>query len=275
VFFPGVPLEVKAITESFLLDHLKNLIGFNRVILSRTLKVFGIWESEIQERLGSFLPQSRTVSLAFYPQHPEVSLKITGKGSDSGQVQKEMDTYQQVIYDKIGDYIYSDRGETLEEVVGNLLKEKGASLAVAESCTGGLITHRLTNIPGSSEYLERSFVVYSNRAKEELLKVPPEVLKKSGAVSEPAARFMAEGARQVSGTTLGLAVTGIAGPAGASPEKPVGTVFTGVSSDEQTKVFRHLFHGSRQGIKLMSSQMALSLLRNFILEKSAGHFQSG
>ncbi len=124
----------------------------------------------------------------------------------------------------------------MEEVVGRMLAAQGASIAVAESCTGGLITHRLTNVPGSSAYVERSFVVYSNLAKQELLAVPEAVLAEYGAVSEPVARLMAEGARKAAGTVYGLSVTGIAGPGGGSPEKPVGTVFIGVAAPGQTVV---------------------------------------
>lgn len=270
IFLPGVPEEVRTITENFLVEHLRKAIGSKQVILNRTLKVFGLWESAIHERLSGALPESRAVSLAYYPQYPEIRLKMTGKGANANQLQKEMDKFQKVIYEKIGDYVYSDSGESLEEVVGNLLKANNATLAVAESCTGGLITHRLTNISGSSQYLERSFVAYSNRAKAELLNVPSDVIQEFGAVSESVARFMAKGARELSGTTFGLAVTGIAGPTGGSPEKPVGTVFIGVSSDKQTEVKHHRFHGSREKIKMMSAHMALNLLRNFIIGKSIG-----
>ncbi len=268
VFLPGVPEEVRAITESFLAGHLKTFMGSKQVILSRTLKVFGLWESAIQERLQGALPDRSTASLAYYPKYPEIRLKINGRGTDTAQVQKDISRFQEIIYEKIGEYIYSDKDELLEEVVGFLLKKNRATLAVAESCTGGLITHRLTNISGSSQFLERSFVVYSNRAKEELLNIPQDMLRDSGAVSEPVARFMAKAAGELSGTTYGLAVTGIAGPTGGSAEKPVGTVFIGISSASDTRVSQHLFHGSRERIKLMSSQVALNLLRKTILGKT-------
>jgi PncC family amidohydrolase len=153
--------------------------------------------------------------------------------------------------------------------VGDMLKKNGATLAVAESCTGGLITHRLTNLPGSSSYLERAMIVYSNRAKEDMLKVSGDIINKHGAVSEPVARQMAEQVRDISGTTYGIAVTGIAGPAGGSEEKPVGTVFIAVSSGSKTEVKKFLFHGSRDRIKMISSHAALDLLRRIILEESA------
>lgn len=272
IFFPGMPDEVQAMTESFLIDYLKKEIDSKDVILNRTLKVFGLWESAIYTMLKDLLPDNGLVSLGFYPQYPEVSLKITAKGHDVKQVQKEMDAFQEIIFDKIGDYIYSDTDKTLEEIVGNLLKKDSATLAVAESCTGGLVTHRLTNVSGSSQYLERSLVVYSNQAKEELLKVPKDMLHEYGAVSKPVAHYMAEGIRELSGTTFGVAVTGIAGPTGGNPEKPVGTVFIGISSATYTEVTEHHFHGSRQMIKMMSAHMALNLLRKFILKKQQKEF---
>ncbi|MEI6125694.1 MAG: competence/damage-inducible protein A [Pseudomonadota bacterium] len=264
MFLPGVPEEVRAMLESFLIGHILKESGSREIILSKTLKVFGLWESGIHERLHGALPECSSVSLGYYPHYPEVSLKITGKGTDRTKIEKEIALYQQVIYENIGDYIYSESGESLEEVVGDMLKKCRETLAVAESCTGGLITHRLTNIAGSSEYVERSYVVYSNRAKEELLNIPCAVLSRYGAVSEPVAGLMATRARKLSGTTYGLAVTGIAGPGGGSTEKPVGTVFIGISSLMQTGVTQHRFRGSREKIKIMSSQVALNLLRNFM-----------
>lgn len=267
IFLPGVPEEVRAMTESFLVEHILRASGSQEIILNKTLKVFGLWETAIHERLRGALPESEAVSLGYYPHYPEISLKITGRGADRTKIEKEIDIFQKAICEKIGDYIYSESGEALEKVVGDLLKERNATLAVAESCTGGLITHRLTDIAGSSGYVERSLVVYSNRAKEELLNIPREVLSRYGEVSEPVARLMATRVRELSGTTYGLAVTGIAGPGGGSTEKPVGTVFTGVSCLTQAEVTQHHFRGSRDKIKIMSSQAALNLLRNFIFGK--------
>jgi nicotinamide-nucleotide amidase len=264
VFLPGVPEEVRAMTESFLLDRLKKIIKSKQVILNQTLRVFGLWESAIQDRLRDVFPDKSTASLGYYPDFPEIRLKITGRGSDPERVRQDMSKFQEIIYEKIGEYIYSDRDEPLEEVIGTLLKNKKATLSIAESCTGGLITHRLTNIAGSSQYIERSFIVYSNMAKQELLNVPSDMIQKFGAVSEPVAFSMAEGVRVLSGTTYGLAVTGIAGPAGGSAEKPVGTVFIGVSSLSGTEVKQYLFHGSRDIIKIITSHTALNNLRKFI-----------
>lgn len=266
MFLPGVPEEVREMTGGFVLAHVQAACGAREVILNRTLKVFGLWESGIHERLNGFLPESCMVTLGYYPQYPEVSIKINGRGTDRQQVLDEIERFRKIICQRIGEYVYSVSNESLEEVVGSLLKARGATIAVAESCTGGLIAHRLTNVPGSSDYLERALVVYSNRAKQELLDVPEEMLRQYGAVSEPVARSMAAAVREQAHTTYGLAVTGIAGPAGGSAEKPVGTVFIGFASGLRTDVRQHQFPGTREKIKIMSAHVALNLLRNFILD---------
>ena len=266
IFLPGVPGEVRAMTESSLVSYLEKECGSKNFILSKTLKVFGLWESVLQEKLANVLPDDGGVSLAYYPSFPEISLKVTGKGTDKNKVETELKKAVNAVELRIGEFVYSKNGELLEEVVGRVISEKKATIAVAESCTGGLISHRITNVPGSSAYLERSFVVYSNKAKEEILNVPADILNKYGAVSEPAAKLMAERVRKVSGTTFGLAVTGIAGPSGGTAEKPVGTVYIAVSSEEKTEVRKHgFFFNDRERIKLMTSHMALEYLRRAVL----------
>jgi len=265
VFLPGVPEEVQAMTASFLLAYVQGLFCSGQVISHQILKVFGLRESVIQEKIAGALPVSSTVVLGYYPQYPEVSIKITGRGQDAVAVRQEIERFRAVLYERIGDYIYADTDTPLEEVVAGLLRQRGATLAVAESCTGGLLAHRLTNVPGSSQYMDRGLVVYSNRAKEELLGVPAALLQQQGAVSEPVARHMAEAVRQRAGTSFGLAITGIAGPAGGSPEKPVGTVFIGIAGPAQTIVSHHRLHGSRQQIRLMGAHAALNLLRQAVL----------
>jgi nicotinamide-nucleotide amidase len=269
MFLPGVPREVEAMTELFIIPHLREQSGSKEVIITRAFRVFGLWESAIQERLEGAIPEGTLVSLAYLPSYPEVRLKLTGKGADPSAVQKDLDLITGIIHEKVGQFVYSADDEPLEAVVGQLLRDRRSSLAVAESCTGGLISHRLTNVSGSSDYLERSVVVYSNRAKRELLNMPEDILQKHGAVSEPVALLMAKQIRELSGTTFGLSVTGIVGPTGGSPEKPVGTVFIGVASESTEEVKQYRFYGSREQIKLMTSQMALSNLRLFILQDSA------
>jgi nicotinamide-nucleotide amidase len=260
MFLPGVPEEVHAMAPA-VVAAIAGRCGLRRVIRSRTLKVFGLWESKIQEMVAGRLPGDTGVALGFYPTFPEVSLKITAAGADAGEVGRGLDRFQQALHECLGDYIYSDDNESLEAVAGRLLAGQGATIAVAESCTGGLITHRLTNVAGSSAYVERSFVVYSNRAKQELLGVPGRIIAEHGAVSEPVARLMAEGCRTAAGTTYGLSVTGIAGPGGGTPEKPVGTAYIGFAGPGDTTVKKIFYPGTREKIKIMVSQLALDMLR--------------
>jgi nicotinamide-nucleotide amidase len=168
------------------------------------------------------------------------------------------------ILDRLGDYFYGEDGETLESSVGRLLRDRGATLALAESCTGGLISKRLTDIAGSSEYFGEGFVTYSNESKERLLGVPKEMLVEHGAVSEPVARAMAEGARRISGADYGLSVTGVAGPDGGTPEKPVGLVIVGLSDRDGARAERldlTAWARSRNSIRERSANRALDLLR--------------
>ena len=267
LFLPGVPEEVRAMLEESVIDLVRTVCSSDVCVMNRTLKVFGLWESLIQERLKGHLPESPLVTVGYYPQYPEVSILINGKGTYPDQVRREVERFEKIICDKLGEYVYATDGRNLEEIVGNLLIERSATLAVAESCTGGLITHRLTNVPGSSAYLERAFIVYSNRAKQELLSVPHHVLNQYGAVSEQVARSMATGARTHAQTTYGLAVTGIAGPSGGTSEKPVGTVYIGIASPKCCTVSSYRFSGSREKIKIISAHVALNLLRRFILEE--------
>ena len=169
------------------------------------------------------------------------------------------------VREALGTDCYGVDGESLEVVVGALLRERGLGVSTAESCTGGLVAHRLTNIPGSSRYVERGVVVYSNEAKTELLGVPAELIRAHGAVSAPVAEAMARGVCRIGGTACGLAITGIAGPDGGSPEKPVGTVFIGVASPAGVEVRRFRFAGGREAVKWQSAQAALDLLRRALL----------
>jgi nicotinamide-nucleotide amidase len=192
-------------------------------------------------------------------------VKITVRGRFPEEVEKNLRELEKIIREKLQGRVFAVDQETLEEIVGNLLRSHQATLAVAESCTGGLIAHRLTNIAGSSDYFERGVVVYSNRAKIELLKVPEELLPAVGAVSGPVAEKMAEGVRQISQSTLGLGLTGIAGPSGGSEEKPVGTVFIALASAPGTVSKKYQFWGDREQVKAISAHTAIDWVRRFFL----------
>ena len=171
------------------------------------------------------------------------------------------------VSERLGDCIFSYGEKTLEEIIAAMLTEKKLTIAVAESCTGGLMANRLTDVSGSSVYFERGVVTYSNQAKIELLGVPPEIIEKHGAVSEETAGAMAEGVRKMAKTDIGLSTTGIAGPTGGTKEKPVGTVYIALSDGRQTICRHYTFRWDRRRNKLVSSEAALMMLKNYLQEK--------
>jgi PncC family amidohydrolase len=237
----------------------------------RTLRVTGVGTSEVEERLGDWLaaPQAGIrVSLLSAP--AETWVRLDAHNAAEAAARDALDAAEAKILALLGDDCFGRDDETLEQVVGRRLLERGATLAVAESCTGGLLGHRLTSVPGSSAWFERGVMVYSNRAKEELLGVPAEVLRAHGAVSAPCVEAMVRGVRRLAGTDCGLAVTGIAGPSGGTPAKPVGTVFVGVAVGPAVSTHHFLFAGDRASIKWQSAQAALDLLRRRLAAPTAG-----
>jgi nicotinamide-nucleotide amidase len=178
------------------------------------------------------------------------------------------DSVASAVRDRLGEWIFAEGLESMEEVIGRLLVKEKRTVALAESCTGGLVGHRLTQVPGSSAYMDRGIICYSNNAKIELLGVPPDLIERHGAVSANVAAAMAKGVRERSGVSIGLSVTGIAGPGGATATKPVGLVYVGLDADNGDSVTReHRFHGDRSVIKQRSSQAALDLLRRWLLQR--------
>ena len=266
IFLPGVPRELKYLFKESVLPLLERERRETTFFGSRTLKTFGLTESAIADRLRDLNLRGNSASLAFLPRFPENHVKITVRANSPDEVEKRLREMENIIREKLQGRIFAADQETLEEIVGNQLRSHQATLAVAESCTGGLIAHRLTNIPGSSDYFERGVVVYSNRAKTEILKVPEELLAAVGAVSGPVAEKMAEGVRQISRSTLGLGVTGIAGPGGGSAEKPVGTVFIALASPRGTVSRKYRFWGDRAQIKSISAHTAIDWVRRFFLD---------
>ena len=264
-FLPGVPRELQHLFRETVLPRLERARKGNIHYRARTLKIFGLTESAIADRLSGIRAEHFSATLAYLPRYPENHVKIIVQGSDLEEVKRNLAELERVIRGKLEGRVFAVDRETLEEIVGRLLKERQATLAVAESCTGGLVAHRMTNIPGSSEYFERGVVVYSNQAKTELLEVPKELLAELGAVSAPVAEKMAEGMRHLSRATIGLAITGIAGPAGGSADKPVGTVFIALSGPDGTASRRYQFWGDRDQVKMISAQTALEWVRRYFL----------
>ncbi len=268
VLLPGPPHELKPMFEEFVRPRLE---AQRRGYLTRkALKTTGLTESKIESLIEDIYPRPGDVKVTLLACPGQIEIHLTAVSAKSLiQTEKKLDRLKKMISARLNDYIFSEDGQELEEVVGKLLREKKETLAVAESCSGGLLGHRLTNVPGSSDYFLEGVVAYSNEAKTNLLAVNPSLLAKHGAASLEIARAMARSVRRRAGSGYGLAVTGIAGPAGGTPRKPVGLVFLALDSPEGTEVEKNLFLGSRQQIKFQSTQKALDMLRRRLVGLSA------
>jgi nicotinamide-nucleotide amidase len=265
---PGVPAEVKRMLPEGVLPLLRQESTESLpYICKRTLKLFGITEAKVDEALAGDEFRPPGVSIGFYPRFPENHVVITSAGENEEDAHAQRAVVEEKIRAKLGKYIFGSDDNTLEGMVASLLTEKELTLAVAESCTGGLITDRLTNVPGSSVFFDRGVVSYSNISKIEMLGVPAATLETFGAVSDKTAVLMAEGVRKLGKTDVGLATTGIAGPAGGSKEKPVGTVYIALADGSDTVCRKFSFRWERRRIKEISSQWALEILRRHLVEK--------
>ncbi len=260
-FLPGVPKEMQHLFDSFVLPFLVGFAAGGDFMRQRTLRLFGMSETQLQEAVNKLGEWQEGVCVGFYPNFPENHLTLTLRGQDPQTLEADLDRLTAALSREVGEVLLGPEAATLEELVGRRLRDKDLTLAVAESCTGGLICHRLTNVPGSSDYFMGGVVTYSNLAKMDLLRVPEDTLENKGAVSEATARAMALGVKEVFHTPLGLAVTGIAGPAGGSPDKPVGTVWIGLASPHGVEAKQYRFHGTREEIKALSAQTAMDWLR--------------
>ncbi len=266
VSLPGVPYEMEGMIEDFIIPKLEDMLhGKLKSTLTTNLLTTGIPESILFEKLGDMDELLGDAKLAFLPNQYGVKMRITVLGESDEEAQDKMIHIEQKIRGIAGRFIYGKNEDNLENVIAKLLIDRGLTLAVAESCTGGLISHRLTNISGSSNYFERAFVVYSNGAKVEHLKIDEDLIQKYGAVSLEVARLMAEGVKAVSGTDIGLAVTGIMGPTGGSVDKPVGLVYIGICDDKICTGREYRFGGDRWLNKDRTSQAALEMLRRSLL----------
>ena len=258
ILLPGPPAEMISILEKYVLPRLTST---GEVYRTRRLLVAGLPESAVEERIGPIYRDIDNPRTGLLASGGQIEIRLTACGRDANQAEAKLEKLVSPIRNALGQYLFSDSGETLEQVVGLLLTAAAKTLSVAESCTGGLITHRLTEVPGSSTYLERGFVTYSNGSKMALLGVPEELIERDGAVSESVARAMARGARERADTDLALAVTGIAGPSGGSAEKPVGLVYIAIGDERGEDVRRFQFPGGRSRVKQWTAQAALNLLR--------------
>ena len=265
---PGVPSEMKGMFEETLEPLIRNRTEGS--IVSKTLWFAGIGESALAEQVQDFL-DATDPTVAPLAGQGKVRLRITTRAATPEEAEKRMAPVEREILARLGDYYFGEGDETLESAVGRLLKENGATLALAESCTGGLLAKRLTDVAGSSAYFKEGLVTYSNESKERLLGVPKEMLLEHGAVSEIVARKMADGVRKLAGSDYGLSVTGIAGPDGGTEEKPVGLVFIGLSDSEGTFAERldlSAWARSREAIRERSANRAFDLLRLRLEERN-------
>jgi nicotinamide-nucleotide amidase len=260
VALPGVPAEMRAMFDACVAPWLTEL-GAGAPIPRRTVHTFGLGESEVDRRLADLVRDAACeTGILASPQGVEIRLRATGKDRASD----ELDRLVAEITRRLGDVVYAHDGVAMETVVGELLRAKGWTLAVAESCTGGLVGHRLTEVSGSSRYFVGGWVTYANEAKTRWLGVDREQLAAHGAVSEPVAAQMADGARRTAGSDVALALTGIAGPEGGSPEKPVGTLVVGLATARGTETIRWRFSGTRADTKLAFSQFGLNAVRRLL-----------
>ena len=265
---PGVPAETCRMMPEGVIPLLRR--HFPQPVehtAKQTIKTFGLSEAAVDQKLADFHFESLGVSVGFYPVFPENHLVLIARAGSQEQAQNNLTEAMNAVAERLGDCIFSHGEKTLEEIIAESLTRKKLTIAVAESCTGGLISSRLTDVSGSSIYFDRGLITYSNEAKIQLLGVPAAIIERHGAVSEETARLMAEGVRRTAGTDLGLSSTGIAGPTGGTREKPVGTVYIALADAGRTICRRHAFRWDRKRNKLVSSEAALMMLHNYLREK--------
>ncbi len=259
---PGPPAEWKPMFEA-VRERLEAL--GRKETERRVLRIAGLREAEVEDRISPFITGVKNPSVTILASPEDVQLHIVATSKDPEEARRLAQEMVDKFKGVLGENIYSFEDEPLEKVVGDLLRQSGKTLAVAESCSGGLLSHRITNIPGSSDYFLLGTVTYSNEAKIKVLGVSPQNIEEFGAVSEQVAREMAEGVRRLAGSDFGIGITGIAGPGGGTPQKPVGLVYIGLSWEGGVEVHRKRFSGTRLQIKTYSTSHALDMLRRKLL----------
>jgi nicotinamide-nucleotide amidase len=262
-FLPGVPHEFTRILDNKVLPCLRSrYVGLK--VDSRYLTVFGLSESEIGRRLQGITAGIDGAALGYYPVFPEEKLIISARAHDEEALRVILDKLENEICSRLGNHVLHRGPDPIEQVVGRILRARGLTLTVAESCTGGLICHRLTSVAGASGFLRQAFITYSNQSKIDTLGVDSAIIAQYGAVSAACALAMARGARARSGADVALAVTGIAGPEGGSDEKPVGTVFLALSAPEGEFALPRGYYGPRNWVQALSAEGALDMLRRYL-----------
>ncbi len=268
IVLPAGDAGLGDVLDRHLLPYARERFAGKDAVLVRTLRTIGAAPADVEERLAAFLGHEGEAAVTCLPVDDEVWVRIRARAATLALAAAALARVEVEVRAELGIDCYGADAETLEQVVGRLLLDRKLTLAVAESCTGGLVGHRITNVPGSSAYFERGVMVYSNRAKQEMLGVPESVLRAHGAVSGQCAEAMARAMAGAAGTACALAITGIAGPDGGTPSKPVGTVFIGLTVLGDTQSRRYRFLGDRESVKWQSSQMALDMLRRSLIERT-------
>lgn len=265
ILLPGPPHEIKPMFEEYVWPRLQKFQA--KYTDRRVIKTAGLTESKVETHLADIYPKISDISLTTLARPGQIEIHLTSFSTRSLFLAgKHLLHAEKLICRALEENVFSTSGEELEEVVGRMLDRNRETLAVAESCSGGFLGNRITDVPGSSAYFRQGVVTYSNEAKTNLLNVSAEQIKIHGAVSPQVARAMAIGIRKRAKSTYGLSITGIAGPSGATPNKPVGLVYTSLAFDGGTKVHKNLFLGDRSAIKFQSTQKALDMLRRHLLD---------
>ena len=265
IFLPGVPSEMAVMLEESVVSLVLARRSGRQRTRTSTLTVFGLSEAEIGARLSDIDRSRPGLGVAYCVEYPMVQVKLRATGEDETALTALLEDGAAIVRERLGDHVVAGGGETIDTVVARLFRETGMTLSLAESCTGGLIAGRITAVAGSSGYFLLGAVTYSNDAKSNLLGVPGDILAEQGAVSAEVARAMARGARKLAGSDLALAVTGIAGPEGGSPDKPVGTVFIALADRAGCSAKGYHFSGDREKIRTITAITAMDWLRRRLL----------
>jgi len=264
ILLPGPPHELKPLFEQQCMERLRAKLP-QQFISTREIKVTGMGESQCDARIAPIYSQHPDIQTTILAGPGEIQIHLKTRDTSEEIAQKKLDDLVEKIEEELGDLVFSDNGDSMEQIVGYYLQMRGATLAVAESCTAGLLAERITSVSGSSRYFLGGAVVYSNELKTKFADVPPDLIAQHGAVSREVAIALAEGIRKCCGTTFGLGITGIAGPTGGTPEKPVGLVFHALASEPGTEVIERRFPGDRKRIRWFASQQALDMLRRKLM----------
>lgn len=264
ILLPGPPHELRALFDQECMERLRAKLP-PQFIATRVLKVTGMGESQCDARVAPIYKRFGDVQTTILAGAGEIQLHLRTRANSLDAAQQRVDQVVEEIEAELGDYVFSDNGDSLEQIVGYYLQMRDATLAVAESCTGGLLAERITTVSGSSRYFLGGAVVYSNQLKTGFADVPADMIARHGAVSREVAAALAEGIRKRCQATLGVGITGVAGPAGGTAEKPVGLVFHALAGDRGTEVIERNFPGDRKRIRWFASQQAMDMVRRKLM----------